>query len=945
MVPVGSKTKMVRLSKEQIDEKLNFIKNYISANNAADGSTFDPNSNVTNKNVATMLAELNKDFNIQVQRAIIYNRLKEMFNDDIADKFISQLEKHEIYCHDETAPLPYCVAISMYPFLLNGLADFGGEAIPPKHLSSFNGEFINLIYAIASQFCGAVATVEYLTYFDYFAAKDYGEDYLNTHTDIIKQELQQTVYALNQPASARNYQSVFWNISIFDKNYFNSLFGNFYFTDGTKPVWDRVNKLQKFFMRWFNQERTKALLTFPVVTVSLLNDGNDYVDKEYADFVAEELSKGNSFFIYTSNTVDSLSSCCFSKDTKVLWKSSSLGVKVSTLEELYNLKWEPNKKNLRIFHNGSWIKGKPIKLSNRSMYKITTSNNKEFIMTDNHINVTYDGEKTTDKLTTNDYLMFNTSTLQSINELDEHLTYEMGFAVGAFLGDGSFGSEIKGTIYDINYSLNESCYHKYMDIIDTANKQLNGVNNSRLNSVYNNVYPVRISSKELAAFIQKWTLWHRGTYAYNKTLNLDCLLQSYEFRKGILDGWYETDGGNSNRCYTSSKQLAESMEILITSLGMNSSINVEDRTNEDVIIRNKIYSRNYPLWCVRWYEPCNKRSMKDVYKWKNNSQYFKITSIEKVEYNDEVYCIECTNTDEPYFTLPNGLITHNCRLRNGIKDQLNDFSYSLGAGGIMTGSMNVITLNMNRFIQDSVKYAKQHNTDIKTTIEEHLKNQIYLIHKYQLAFKDYFTDLFNANMLPAYTANYINLDKQYLTVGVNGLMEGLEYLGYKPSNNKEYKDTVGWLLKIISDANKKTCSKIPNLKLNTEIVPAESLGVKFAKWDKIDNYVVPRDCYNSYLYPVEDEDLTIVDKFEMHGAETLSQCDGGSALHLNLENIPTKETCKKILNLAVKSGCPYFCTNVKVTICNDCGYINKKTENHCVKCGSKNVDYATRVIG
>lgn len=612
----------------------------------------------------------------------------------------------------------------------------------------------------------------------------------------------------------------FWNISIFDKNYFNSLFGNFYFTDGTKPVWDRVNKLQKFFMQWFNQERTKALLTFPVVTVSLLNDSNDYVDKEYADFVAEELSKGNSFFIYTSNTVDSLSSCCFSKDTKVLWKSSSLGVNVSTLEQLHNLKWEPNKKNLRIFHNGSWVKGKPIKLPNRSMYKITTSNNKEFIMTDNHINVTYDGEKTTDKLTTNDYLMFNTSTLQSVNESDEHLTYEMGFAVGAFLGDGSFGSEIKGTIYDINYSLNESCYHKCMDIIDTANRQLNGINNSRLNSVYNNVYPVRISSKELAAFIQKWTLWHRGTYAYNKTLNLDCLLQSYEFRKGILDGWYETDGGNSNRCYTSSKQLAESMEILITSLGMNSSINVEDRTNEDVIIRNKIYSRNYPLWCVRWYEPCNKRSMKEVYKWKNNSQYFKITSIEKIEYNDEVYCIECTNTDEPYFTLPNGLITHNCRLRNGIKDQLNDFSYSLGAGGIMTGSMNVITLNMNRFIQDSVKYAKQHNIDIKTTIEEHLKNQIYLIHKYQLAFKDYFTDLFNANMLPAYTANYINLNKQYLTVGVNGLMEGLEYLGYKPSNNKEYKDTVGWLLKIISDANKKTCSKIPNLKLNTEIVPS-----------------------------------------------------------------------------------------------------------------------------
>lgn len=208
MAPVVTKPKMVRLTKGQIEGKLNFINNYINANNAADGSIFDPNSNVTNKNVATMLAELNKDSNIQVQRAIIYNKLEEMYGRDIAEQFIDQLEKHEIYCHDETAPLPYCVAISMYPFLLNGLADFGGEAEAPKHLSSYNGEFINLIYAIASQFCGAVATVEYLTFFDHFASKDYGEDYLNTHTGTIKQELQQVVYALNQPASARNYQSV-----------------------------------------------------------------------------------------------------------------------------------------------------------------------------------------------------------------------------------------------------------------------------------------------------------------------------------------------------------------------------------------------------------------------------------------------------------------------------------------------------------------------------------------------------------------------------------------------------------------------------------------------------------------------------------------------------------------------------------------------------------------
>ena len=935
---------MIKLNKTQLQDRINFINNYINASNASTGSKFDANANIVSKNVATLSAEINKDIDIQICRHLIYEELIELYGEDIANKYIEQLDNHEIYSHDESHPFkPYCVSCDMYPFLENGLTDFGGEAKAPKHLCSYNGGYINLVFALASQFAGAVATPQFLTFFDYFAKKDFGENYLETHSKEAKQELQSCWYALNQPASARNYQSPFTNLAVFDENYFNALFSNFTYPDGTKPEWKSINKLQQFFMRWFNQERTKALLTFPVLNVSLLNDGKTIVDKEYAEFIAQEISEGNSFFIYTSDTVDSLASCCFSKDTKILWKSSTLGVNVTTLEQLHDLKWEPNKKNLRIFHNGSWVKGKSVKLPNRPMYKITTSNNKEFIMTDNHINVTYDGEKTTDKLTTDDYLMFNTSVLQSVNEVDEHLTYEMGFTVGTFLGDGSFGAEIKDTIYEVNYSLNKNCYHKCMSIIDTANKQLKGVNDSRLGDVYNNVYPVRISSKGLVAFIQKWTLWHRGTYAYNKTLNLDCLLQSYEFRKGILDGWYEADGGNSNRCYTSSQQLAESMEILITSLGMNSSVNVNDRTDENVIIRDEVYSRNHPLWCVRWYEPCNKRFVKNVYKWKNNSQYFKITSIEKIEYNDEVYCIECTNTDEPYFTLPNGLITHNCRLRNAI--DINDFSYSLGAGGIQTGSISVTTLNMNRFIQNVINSEPYNEEKHLPIIKEELRKQIKLIHKYLLAFKSLFIKLQDKGMLPAYDAGYISLDKQYLTVGVNGFVEAAEYCGYIPNNNKEYKNFVSSLLETISLTNKETCKDIPGLKLNTEFVPGEGLGVKFAKWDKKDGYVVNRDCYNSYMYPVEDESISILDKFELHGNSTTQYLDGGSALHLNLESSPTKETVLKLLDVAVQTGCNYFCFNVKTTICDDCGNIDKRTLQECPKCGSKNIGYATRVIG
>ena len=176
-------------------------------------------------------------------------------------------------------------------------------------------------------------------------------------------------------------------------------------------------------MTWFNAERLKTIITFPVESFALVYKDGKFIDPESAKFVAEEYARGHSFFTYISDSVDSLSSCCFSKDTKVLWKSSTSGVKLTTLEELHNTKWDPYKKNLKIFHNGSWVNGKSIKLPNRNMYKITTYNNKEFLMTDNHINVTLSGEKTTAQLITEDYLMFNTIPLNAVPENDEHLSF------------------------------------------------------------------------------------------------------------------------------------------------------------------------------------------------------------------------------------------------------------------------------------------------------------------------------------------------------------------------------------------------------------------------------------------------------------------------------------------------------------------------------------------
>lgn len=576
-----------KLTQKQLEQKKAFIDSYIKAHNAAEGSAVDANSNVVSKNVATLSAELNKDINVQIKRYCVSQKIKELFGEDLAKEYNRQIESHEIYIHDESHPFfDYCASITMYPFLLNGLKGLGGESVAPKHLESFCGGFINLVFALSSQLAGAVATVEFLLCFDYFARKDFGDNYLETHKKIIENALQQVVYSMNQPASARGFQAVFWNISIFDDNYLKSLFGEFVFPDYSKPNFETVKKLQAFFMNWFNEERRKALLTFPVITAAMVIDENGPIDKDFLEMCADQDSKGNSFFKYESDSVDSLASCC--------------------------------------------------------------------------------------------------------------------------------------------------------------------------------------------------------------------------------------------------------------------------------------------------------------------------------------------------------------RLHNQLQD--NTFSFTLGAGGTQAGSINVITININRLVQNAVKQGKD--------IKEELKLQVEKIHKYQVATKNYYLDYFNAGMMPLYTLGFLSLDKKFLTVGINGFVEAAEFKGYTIDNNPEYLNFTSELLKVIYDTNKEGKAKY-GVMFNTEFVPAENLGVKNYAWDKADGYVIPqdRDCYNSYLYKVEDSELDAIDKFILHGKQNLQYLDGGSALHLNLEEYPTKESYKKLYCVAAKTGCNYWTTNVKVTICEDCGYINKHTMNECTKCHSKNISYATRVIG
>ena len=577
---------MVKLDHSQLIKKIDFIEKYINSSNAAEGSKYDANANVESKNIATMEAELHKDINIQINRELIRRELERLYGEEFSYEYLDQLKRHEIYTHDETSLKPYCVSVTMYPFLLDGVTKLGGESKAPEHLASFCGSFINFVYATAAQFAGAVATVEWLMYFDHFVRKDFGDNYLETHTKEIEESLQHVVYSLNQPAAARGYQSVFWNISIYDKPYFEAMFGNFVFPDFDKPTYESLDKLQRFFMQWFNKERTRAILTYPVVTAACLTDGTQLVDKDFEDHITEELANGNSFFIFMSENAHALSSCC--------------------------------------------------------------------------------------------------------------------------------------------------------------------------------------------------------------------------------------------------------------------------------------------------------------------------------------------------------------RLKNNVADQINDFSYSLGAGGVATGSINVITMNLNRLIQNAVENGQD--------VFEAVRVQTQKIQKYQIAFRHLVEKYKNDKLLPVFDAGFIFLDKQFLTIGINGLVEAAEFLGMDISVNNEYMEFASKLLKTISDENKKM-AETTGYKFNTEFVPAENLGVKNAMWDKKDGYKVQRECYNSYMYLVEDDSISTTEKFILHGKEFMQYLDGGSAYHCNLEEAPSKEGFRKLLGVAAKEGCEYFCFNIKITICNECNHIDKKTLHSCPSCGTKNIDYGTRIIG
>ena len=606
--------------------KIQYMDEYIDSNeNAATMSNTDGNANTSAKNVATLEPEVFKDDFRTIQRYRMKRKLKQMYP-EVAYDYERDIEGHEIYVHDEASTptlKQYCMAVSLYPLMLEGCGVLD-KTTPsePNDLQSFSGQLVNSIFTLSAQCKGAVAVGSYFIALNYYIIAEYGEKWYEhlddvvtssnckksrTMKNMIEKAFKQFVCGINQPAGNRGYQSPFTNISYYDHTYFSSLFGTFYYPDGTQPEWEAVDALQRLFMNWFNQWRLRQLVAFPVETMAMVYDPKtgDIIDKDYKDLTAEMYAKGHSFFTYISDSADSLASCC--------------------------------------------------------------------------------------------------------------------------------------------------------------------------------------------------------------------------------------------------------------------------------------------------------------------------------------------------------------RLRNELAE--NTFSPTSGMTGIKTGSANVITLNVNRIIQNYFGPCKHEEVVEKklwsdsvnrSEFVKYLTSILERVYKYHIAYKTMLYEWESKGAYASSNGGFINIKDLYSTIGINGLNEAARFLGLEVSNNPEYIQFLQLVLGTIKEQNKKHSihdKKRPFL-FNSECVPAESLGGKNYRWDKSDGYWVPEDenLYNSYFYNAHDN-TSVLDKFILHGRQTASYCDGGSALHCNLQDHLSKEQYLKLIDFAVSQGTNYFTFNIPNSQCDDCHFITKHPIKVCPKCGGSHITQYTRIIG
>lgn len=929
-------TKINGFSDEQLDYT-DFIDNFVDDKTLG----IDESANVPNKkDVRNLLEEMNKPHSKLLAFNKIYYETKKKYDKKTADKWLEDEFSGALYCHDapSTSFYSYC-----YAYELQALAEKGlyflpkSNTSPAKHLTTFMAHLREFIVWVSNRTSGACALPSFFVYTYYFWKKDKENGYYLSNPEYYREQaFQQFIFEVNQ-IHTRITQSAYTNLIIMDRNYITELFGDRTFPDGTLVIdcVDEIIEHQKVFMQTEARIRHEVFHTFPVYTYALLFQNGKFVDEEFARWCNKQNTEWYDSNFYIGDSVTNLASCCLHGDEYVLVKSSA-GVQLDTIKKICEAPYKENKRNFTVFHNGSWVSAKPVVLQKKQLYKITTANNKIITITSDHLTPTTNGDKFATELTTEDFVAFNNRTLDAVPEKDEHLTYEQGFAVGLYAGDGS-GYIPKNDNWSnrIVYSLNKANEdNKDIDIVQKALNHM-GIAN-KITSYYDkNVFKLEITSDVLYEFIMKWV---NGKYANDKEFNINCLLQSKEFRQGIIDGWYASDGGNSNRIYSISTHLIKTGEVIFTSLGLNTVISVDSRPNEDRFLKadGTYYKNNYELHCIRWYSMKNKRSMDGVYKVINNTEYFKINSIEEVNSDYEnVYCFEM-KSHEPYFTLPNGMITHNCRMLNDLSKQ-KQFQSSIGGSLIEIGSVKVSTINLMRIALES---KGDKSKFIKILTERTKLNMLVLDRIRHIIQRN-----IEKGLLPNYSNKVINLEKQTTTNGLTAMFETIKHMGMTVEDefgNITYTDEgLAFASKIMDTVNKLQKESNYGYNISLEIIPAEAANVKLCKKDNI-----IYNLNNTFIYSNQWTSLMAKSSIwqRVKLASVLDKkAGGGQILHISLEGERlTEEISWDMLNKIANEGVIYFAYNPKLSLCK---HNHTFFGNTCPICNGEKVDEASRIVG
>lgn len=761
---------------------LDFIERYKNADNAADGSERDANANVENKNITTMEGELFKGDFIGVNRLAMWQKIKELYDEGLAEEYLRQLEEHEIYRHDETALKPYCVSITMYPFLFGGITSIGGLSDAPTNIHSYTGGIINLVFAIASQFAGAVSTPEFLPYFDYFLRKEYGDDYYlradevvdlslkkRTIRKVVEDLFQQAVYSLNQPAAARNFQCVredttqLWTPQGF--KYLSELKEGdtcFVWKDG-KISEQPIKHLNVYDydgeMIQFKGEDGYQQTVTPNHRVVYKNDEND----EWAIKEAKDIEH------HLSNVAMPIAGQLEREDVDI----SDNMLRLCVYAIMYS------------FTKGARIKSPTldfIMVSNTSLLnEIKTALQKEkLVYTEKEHFIHLLGSSLTSitlsKKSSADIFSLLNNTKEQIPEWFSQLSPRQAQIVldcwsktGAEHLLSCRNKEDADALQQVCMiaGLGSSIVYRdgtpYVQTFNCSSKKVGA--SSRI------TYKGRVWCPTTDAGIVIFREENKTPYVSGNSVFWNIAYYDEPYFKGLFQDFVFPDG--SPMIWESTSWLQETFMNWFN----------EER-------KKKILT--FPVESISLLH--NGKEFMDPY-WKEKTA-------EMWAKGHSFFCYTSDSVDS---------LSSCCRLRNEM--QKNTFSFTLGAGGVSTGSKCVMTMNINRLVQNAIRD--------NIPIEEAVAAQTEKLHKYLLAFNEILKENLVKHMLPIYEAGFISLDKQYLTIGINGFVEGAEFLGIEIApDNPEYISYGEKILKPIYLLNKRDKDPQNGIMFNTEMVPS-----------------------------------------------------------------------------------------------------------------------------